>query len=111
MKVELKNLNNAPKVPKQAEATWDGVINPQNYNFVYNYKLWCSQNPTNQPKPTVKVEYSLHLTGQNKFAFESNMQQSSYLSRKFLPGLGIVKRGYIVHVYLSSAYPNETGKY
>ena len=23
----------APKVPKQAEAKMDGVINPQNYNF------------------------------------------------------------------------------
>ena len=22
-----------PKVPKHADANWDGVINPQNYNF------------------------------------------------------------------------------
>ena len=30
----LKKLTkNAPKVPKQAKAKRDGVINPQNYNF------------------------------------------------------------------------------
>ena len=30
----LKKLkSNDQKVPKQAEAKWDGVINPQNYNF------------------------------------------------------------------------------
>ena len=28
-----KVKNNGPKVPKQAEAKRDGVINPQNYNF------------------------------------------------------------------------------
>ena len=27
-------LSDAPKVPKQAEAKRDGVINPQNYNFI-----------------------------------------------------------------------------
>ena len=31
---QLKKLkNNDPKVPKEAQAKWDGVINPQNYNF------------------------------------------------------------------------------
>ena len=31
---KLKGLkNNVPKVPKEAEAKRDGVINPQNYNF------------------------------------------------------------------------------
>ena len=43
-----------PKVPKQAEAKRDGVINPQNYNFnqfIYG-KFWCSQNARNQPKLT-----------------------------------------------------------
>ena len=31
---KLKRLkNNGPKVPKEAEAKRDGVINPQNYNF------------------------------------------------------------------------------
>ena len=29
----LKVENGSPKVPKQAEAKRDGVINPQNYNF------------------------------------------------------------------------------
>ena len=30
----IKKLkSNDQKVPKQAEAKWDGVINPQNYNF------------------------------------------------------------------------------
>ena len=28
-----KLKNNAPKVPKEAKAKWDGVINPQNNNF------------------------------------------------------------------------------
>ena len=34
-----------PKVPKQAEAKRDGVINPQNYNFkqFYHGKYRCSQ--------------------------------------------------------------------
>ena len=30
-----------PKVPKQAEAKGDGVINPQNYNFNQNFNLNC----------------------------------------------------------------------
>ena len=29
----LKDANDGPKVPKQAEAKRDGVIHPQNYNF------------------------------------------------------------------------------
>ena len=47
------------KVPKQAKAKRDGVINPQNYNFSHfqNRKLGCSQNATNQPKPTVEFGY------------------------------------------------------
>ena len=47
----LKVENDSPKVPKQAEAKRDGVINPQNYNFnQFQYgKFWCSQNATNQP--------------------------------------------------------------
>ena len=32
-KVFKKMKSDAPKVPKQAEAKRDGVINPQNYNF------------------------------------------------------------------------------
>ena len=32
-KVVEKMKNNAPKVPKEAIAKKDGVINPQNYNF------------------------------------------------------------------------------
>ena len=47
----LKIENDGQKVPKQAEAKRDGVINPQNYNFnqfLYG-KFWCSQNATNQP--------------------------------------------------------------
>ena len=32
---KLKNY--CPKVPKQAEAKRDGVINPQNYNFIQFY--------------------------------------------------------------------------
>ena len=31
--VDSKVENDCPKVPKQAEAKRDGVINPQNYNF------------------------------------------------------------------------------
>ena len=30
-----------PKVPKQAEAKRDGVINPQNYKFNQNFNLNC----------------------------------------------------------------------
>ena len=33
---KVKNVD--PKVPKQAEAKRDGVINPQNYNFNQFYK-------------------------------------------------------------------------
>ena len=34
---QTKWLNVDPKVPKQAEAKRDGVINPQNYNFNQNF--------------------------------------------------------------------------
>ena len=30
----LKFGNSVQKVPQQAEAKYDGVINPQNYNFI-----------------------------------------------------------------------------
>ena len=33
MKTIKKLKSDDPKVPKQAEAKGDGVINPQNYNF------------------------------------------------------------------------------
>ena len=36
-KVVSKVENVDPKVPKQAEAKRDGVINPQNYNFNQNF--------------------------------------------------------------------------
>ena len=56
----LKRLkNNVPKVPKEAKAKRDGVINPQNYNF-YQFqhsKVRYSQNATNQPKSTVELGY------------------------------------------------------
>ena len=45
----LKVENDSPKVPKQADAKRDGVINPQNYNFnkfLYG-KFGFSQNATN----------------------------------------------------------------
>ena len=37
--------SDAPKLPKQAEAKKDGVINPQNYNFnqFQHGKICCSQ--------------------------------------------------------------------
>ena len=49
----------APKVPKQAEAKRDGVINPKNYNFnqFKHGKFWCSQNASNRPKSTVELGY------------------------------------------------------
>ena len=59
----LKVENDGPKVPKQAEAKRDGVINPQNYifnQFLYG-TIRCSQNATNQPKSTVKLGYMCRL--------------------------------------------------
>ena len=49
----------ACKCQKQAEAKRDGVIKPQNYNFIqFLYgKFWCSQNATSQPKSTVELGY------------------------------------------------------
>ena len=47
------------KVPKQGKTKMDGVINPQNYNFneLQTWKIWCSQNATNQLKSTVEIGY------------------------------------------------------
>ena len=58
--------SNDQKVPNQAKAKRDGVINPQNYNFNQHRKCWCSPNATNQPKPTVELDYMCPrgLTGQ-----------------------------------------------
>ena len=51
------------KVPKQAKAKRDGVINAQNYNL----KFWCFQNvnATNHPKSIVELGYMCRwgLTG------------------------------------------------
>ena len=48
-----------PKVPKQAEAKRDGVINPQNYNFkkFLTRKILMLSIATNQPKSTVELGY------------------------------------------------------
>ena len=57
---KIKKLkSNDQKVPKQAEAKRDGVINPQNYNFnqFKTRKFLCSPNATNQPKSTVELGY------------------------------------------------------
>ena len=54
--MKLKRLkSDAPKVPKQAEAKRDVVINPQNYNF--NQTILMLSNATNQPKSTVELGY------------------------------------------------------
>ena len=47
------------KVPEQAEAKRDGVINPQNYNFqsILTRKILMLSNATNQPKSTVELGY------------------------------------------------------
>ena len=52
-KVVQKLKSDVPKVQNQAKAKWDGVINPQNYNF--------SQNATNQPTSTIKLGFSLEV--------------------------------------------------
>ena len=56
-----KLKSNDQKVPKQAKAKRDGVINPQNYNCnPINFKhgkFLCSPNATNQPKSTVELGY------------------------------------------------------
>ena len=48
-----------PKMPKQALAKRDGVINPQDYNFntFEHGKFGCSQNATNRPKSTAELGY------------------------------------------------------
>ena len=54
--IQTKKVTNlksyTPKVPKQAKAKREGVINPWNYNFnqFLTRKFWSSQNATNQPK-------------------------------------------------------------
>ena len=62
------------KMPKEAKAKRDGVINPQNYNFnqILTRKILMLSNATNQPKSTVEPGYiSLSVyVGQN------NMQVS-----------------------------------
>ena len=47
------------KVPKEAKAKRDGVINPQNYNFnqILTQKLFMLSNATNQPMSTVELGY------------------------------------------------------
>ena len=52
-----------PNVPKQAEAKRYRVINTQNYNFnqFLNGNFLCSQNATNQLKPTVFLIYMCPL--------------------------------------------------
>ena len=54
---KLKSV--APKVPKEAKAIRDGVINPQNYNFnqILTQKILMLPNATNQPKSTVELGY------------------------------------------------------
>ena len=45
------------KVPKQAEAKRDGVVNPQNFKFrsILTRKILMLSNATNQPKSTVEL--------------------------------------------------------
>ena len=45
------------KVPKQAEAKRDGVINPQNDNFNQILTWKMLSNATDQPKSTVELGY------------------------------------------------------
>ena len=47
------------KVPKEAEAKGDGVINAQNYNFNKNLtqKILMLSNATNQQTSTVELGY------------------------------------------------------
>ena len=51
--------SDVPKVPKQAEAKRDGVINPQNYNLnqLKHGNFDALKNATNQPKSTVELGY------------------------------------------------------
>ena len=51
--------SNAKKVPKEAKAKRDGVINPKNYNFnqVLTQKSLILSNATNQPKSIVELGY------------------------------------------------------
>ena len=47
------------KVPKEAKAKRDGVINPQNYNIIkiLTRKILMLSNATNPPKSTVELGY------------------------------------------------------
>ena len=57
---QFKKLkSDAKKVPKEAKAKRDGVINPQNYNFnqILTQKISMLSNATNQPKSTVERGY------------------------------------------------------
>ena len=56
--VKFKKLkSDDQKLPKQAEAKRDGVLNPQNYNFKQTRKILMLSNATNQPKSTVELGY------------------------------------------------------
>ena len=48
-----------PKMPKEAKAKRDGVINPQKYNFyqISTQNIWMLSNATNQPKSTAELGY------------------------------------------------------
>ena len=54
-----KLKSDAQKVPKEAKAIRDGVINPQNFNFnqILTQKILMLSNATNQPKSTVELGY------------------------------------------------------
>ena len=58
MKCEKLTSDN-PKVPKEAEAKGDGVINPQNYDFktILKRKILMLSNAMNQTKSTVELGY------------------------------------------------------
>ena len=58
-KLVQKLKSDAQKVPKEAKAKRDGVINPQNYNFnqISTQKILMVSNATNQPKSTVEFGF------------------------------------------------------
>ena len=58
--VKFKKLKSGDqKLPKQAEAKWDGVINPKKLQFqtILTRKILMLSNATNQPKSTVELGY------------------------------------------------------
>ena len=72
----LKVANGGPKVQKQAKDKRDGVINPQNYNFNFQYgKFWCSQNATNQPKSTIELATCAHVPSGTHWSTSSDIHQ------------------------------------